>query len=134
MLKDDSTIFSVQKRFVDYASEMGWEYCLVDADWDRKIGYEKLGELCAYAKSKNVGITAWYNSAGDWNTTPYTPRDKMLTKELRNTEFTKLKKIGVKGVKVDFFGGDGQSMMKYYIDILKDAAKYNFILMLKGKG
>lgn len=132
LLKDYSTIFSVQKRFIDYASEMGWEYCLVDADWDRKIGYEKLGELCAYAKSKNVGITAWYNSAGDWNTTPYTPRDKMLTKELRNTEFTKLKKIGVKGVKVDFFGGEGQSVMSYYQDILEDAGRFSLMVDFHG--
>ena len=132
LLKDDSTIFSVQKRFVDYASDMGWEYCLVDADWDRKIGYEKLGELCTYARSKNVGITAWYNSAGDWNTTPYTPRDKMLTKELRNAEFTTLKELGVKGIKVDFFGGEGQSVMSYYQDILEDAARFGLMVDFHG--
>lgn len=132
MLKDDSTIFSVQKRFVDYASDMGWEYCLVDADWDRKIGYEKLGELCTYARSKNVGITAWYNSAGDWNTTPYTPRDKMLTQELRYAEFTKLRGLGVKGVKIDFFGGEGQSVMSYYQDILEDAARFGLMVDFHG--
>ena len=49
LLKDDSTIAPVQKGFIDYASDMEWEYCLVDADWDRKIGYDKLGELCRYA-------------------------------------------------------------------------------------
>ncbi|MGD1044585.1 MAG: glycoside hydrolase family 97 catalytic domain-containing protein [Bacteroidota bacterium] len=132
LLKDDSTIYPVQKRFIDYASEMGWEYCLIDADWDRKIGYEKLGELCAYAKSRNVGITVWYNSAGNWNTTPLTPRDKMIRKELRDSEFTKLKELGVKGIKVDFFGGEGQSMMSYYQDILEDAARYSLTVDFHG--
>jgi hypothetical protein len=132
LFKDDSTVFPVQKRFIDYAADMGWEYCLVDADWDRKIGYEKLGELCSYARSKGVGITAWYNSAGDWNTTPYTPRNKLLTKELRETEFKKLKQLGVSGIKVDFFGGDGQSVMAYYQDIIEDAARYKLMVNCHG--
>ncbi|MBI5470992.1 MAG: glycoside hydrolase family 97 catalytic domain-containing protein [Ignavibacteriae bacterium] len=132
LFKDDSTIFSVQNRFVDFASAMNWEYCLVDADWDRKIGDDKLGELCAYAASKNVGINVWYNSAGSWNTTPYTPRDKMLTKESRETEFKKLASHGVKGVKVDFFGGDGQSVMAYYQDIFEDAARHGLMVNCHG--
>ena len=132
LFKDDSTIFQVQKRFIDYASEMGWEYCLIDADWDQKIGYEKLGELCNYARSKGVGITAWYNSAGSWNTAPYTPRDKLLTKELRDVEFAKLKKLGVMSIKVDFFGGDGQSVMWYYQDIMEDAARYGLMVNCHG--
>jgi hypothetical protein len=132
LFKDDSTVFPVQKRFIDYAADMSWEYCLVDADWDRKIGYEKLGELCSYAKSKGVGITAWYNSAGDWNTTPLTPRNKLLTKELREAEFKKLKQLGVLGIKVDFFGGDGQSVMAYYQDIIEDAARYKLMVNCHG--
>ncbi len=111
---------------------MNWRYCLIDAYWDKQIGYEKIEKLAEYAKTKNVIILLWYNSAGDWNTTPLTPRDKMLTKESRQTEFQKLKDMGIGGVKVDFFGGDGQSMMKYYIDILKDAAKYNLAVNFHG--
>ena len=132
MFKDDSTTYSVQRRFIDYASDMGWEYCLIDADWDRKIGYENLAALCAYARSRNVNIFSWYNSAGEWNTTPYTPRDKLLTRELRDAEFKRLKEIGVKGVKVDFFGGDGQSVMSYYQDIFEDAARYGLMVNCHG--
>lgn len=132
LFKDDSTVFSVQKRFIDYAADMGWEYCLVDAFWDEKIGYEKLGDLCSYAKSKHVGITVWYNSAGDWNTAPLTPRNKLLTKELRETEFKKLNQLGVSGIKVDFFGGDGQSVMSYYQDILEDAARHHLLVNCHG--
>ena len=56
----------------------------------------------------------------------------MLTKESRSAEFQKLKDMGIGGIKIDFFGGDGQSMMKYYIDILKDAAKYNLAVNFHG--
>jgi len=132
ILKDDSTIYDVQRRYIDFAASMNWRYCLIDAFWDKKIGYEKIKELADYAETKNVKILLWYNSAGDWNTTTLTPHDKMVTSESRKTEFQKLKDIGIGGVKVDFFGGDGQSMMKYYIDILKDAAKYNLTVNFHG--
>jgi hypothetical protein len=111
---------------------MGWRYCLVDAAWDKQIGEEKLKELVDYARGKNVRILVWYNSAGDWNTTPYTPRDKMLTHGSRVAEFEKLKALGVAGLKVDFFGGDGQSTIAYYHDILTDAAPYGFMMNFHG--
>ncbi|WP_255474287.1 glycoside hydrolase family 97 protein [Pontibacter qinzhouensis] len=132
ILKDDSTVYNVQKRFIDYAANMNWSYCLIDADWDRKIGYEKMQELADYAKTKNVGLLLWYNSAGPWNTAPYTPRDKMLTRKVRQLEFARLQKMGIKGVKVDFFGGDGQSVMQYYIDILNDAAAHQLLVNFHG--
>ncbi|MDM7925960.1 MAG: glycoside hydrolase family 97 catalytic domain-containing protein [bacterium] len=132
ILKDDSTVFGCQRRFVDFAADMKWRYCLVDAFWDSKIGYEKMKELADYAATRNVKLLLWYNSAGDWNTTPLTPRDKMLTAESRRAEFQKLRDMGVAGVKIDFFGGDGQSMMKYYQSILLDAAKYGLAVNFHG--
>lgn len=132
ILKDDSTVSDIQKRYIDFAADMNWRYCLIDALWDIQIGYEKIKELSDYAKTKNVKILLWYNSAGDWNTTPQTPRSKLLTNESRAVEFQKLKDMGVGGIKVDFFGGDGQSMMKYYIDIIQDAAKYNLAVNFHG--
>ncbi len=132
MLKDDSTVYAVQRRFIDLAAAMNWRYCLVDADWDRKIGYEKIGELSRYAQSKGVGLLLWYNSSGDWNSTPYTPKSKLLTREARMAEFKKISDMGIAGVKVDFFGGDGQSVMEYYTDILKDAAAHKLLVNFHG--
>jgi alpha-glucosidase len=132
LLGDGRTVFDVQKKFIDYAAEMGWRYCLVDGLWDKQIGYEKLAELVEYARDKDVKILVWYNSAGDWNTTPQTPRDRMLTHESRVAEFERLKEIGVAGLKVDFFGGDGQSTIAYYHDILTDAAPYGFMMNFHG--
>jgi len=132
LLKDDATVFDVQKKFIDYAADMRWDYTLVDADWDRKIGYDKLRELSAYAASKNIGLLAWYNSSGDWNKSPYSPKSKLLTHEQRVAEFKRLADMGVKGVKVDFFGGDGQSMIQYYVDMLNDAAAAGLLVNFHG--
>jgi hypothetical protein len=131
LLGDDQTIVKVQKQFIDYATDMGWQYTLVDSAWDRQIGYDGLKELVAYGKPKGVKILIWYNSAGEWNTTPLTPRDKMLP-ATRLAEFQKIKEIGIAGVKVDFFAGDAQSTIAYYHDILEDAARVGLAVNFHG--
>ena len=132
LLKDGNTTYDVQKRFIDYAAEMGWRYTLIDAGWDTQIGYDKVRKLVDYARGRGVGILLWYNSAGDWNTTPQTPRNMLLTHESRLKEFDRLKAMGVAGLKIDFFGGDGQSMIGYYLDLLEDAAPYGFLMNFHG--
>lgn len=130
--KDDMIVFDEQIKYIDFAASMNWQYCLIDVNWDTQIGYDKIAELATYAKQKNVGLLLWYNSAGDWNTITYHPKDKLLTKEGREDEFSRLRSMGIKGVKIDFFGGDGQSMIQYYIDILNDAAKYKLLVNFHG--
>lgn len=132
ILKDDFTTFDVQKKFIDYAADMHWDYTLIDADWDKKIGYEKLKELVDYAAQKNIGILVWYNSSGAWNQTPYSPKSGLISRVQREAVFSRLQSIGVKGVKIDFFGGDGQSFMQYYIDILRDAAAHQLLVNFHG--
>ncbi len=132
LLKDGATVSDVQKRFVDFASDMGWEYCLVDAGWDERIGYGKIAELASYAAGKKVGLFLWYNSAGSWNSTPQTPRNLLLTAEGREREFARIAALGVRGVKVDFFGGDGQSMLGYYRAIIEDAARHRLLVNCHG--
>lgn len=132
ILKDDATVLEVQKKFIDYAVQMRWDYTLVDADWDRKIGYDGMRELAQYAAGKGIGLLAWYNSSGSWNKTEYSPKGKLLTHEARRAEFARLREMGIKGVKVDFFGGDGQSFLAYYIEILKDAAEAGLLVNFHG--
>lgn len=132
LLKDDATVYDVQKKFIDYAADMHWDYTLIDADWDRKIGYDKVRELVDYAASKKVGILLWYNSSGAWNSTEYSPKSQLLTHQQRVAEFARLRAMGVKGVKIDFFGGDGQSMIAYYVEILRDAADAGLLVNFHG--
>jgi len=130
--KDDSTVFSVQKKYIDYAADMKWQYCLIDANWDTMIGYDSVKILSDYAAQKKIGLLLWYNSAGAWNTVKYHPKDKLLTHESRVKEFAKLQSMGIKGIKADFFAGDGQSMINYYQDILEDAATYHLLVNFHG--
>lgn len=132
LMKDRSVNYEVQKQFINYAAEMGWEYCLIDVNWDKTIGWDGISGLARLAGERNVGLILWYNSAGDWNTVTYHPKDRLLTHESREEEFSRLESLGIKGIKVDFFGGDGQSMMGYYQDILADAHRHRLVVNCHG--
>lgn len=132
LLKDESVNYETQVRFVDYAAGMGWQYALVDVNWDRNIGYEKMAELADYAAQKNVRLLLWYNSSGAWNKTEYTPKSRLLTRAARRAEFARLQQMGIAGIKVDFFAGDGVSMVDYYRQILTDAADFELLVNFHG--
>lgn len=132
VLHDESMTYDIQKQFVDYAAQMKWGYCLFDADWDRKLGYEKVQELINYAKTKGVSVLLWYNSSGEWNSTKYSPKGALLKADARRAEFARIHKMGVAGIKVDFWPGDGQSAIQYYYDILKDAADQQLTVNFHG--
>jgi hypothetical protein len=131
-LGDDSAKAEIIEQFIDFAAHLHWEYVLIDADWDKNIGYEKITAVVQHAAKKNIGIILWYNSNGNWNTAPFGPKNRMHEKKVRREEFSLLKKIGVKGVKIDFFGGDKQASMKLYLDILKDAAEFGIMVNFHG--
>jgi alpha-glucosidase len=129
---EDSASFKKVDSFLDFAAKMKWEYILIDAYWDKFIGYEKMAEFVKKANAKNVGILLWYNSNGPWNDAPMSPKNKMHERTIRRSEFARLKEMGVKGVKIDFFGGDKQATMKLYLDIFKDAADYQILVNCHG--
>ncbi|WP_426058198.1 glycoside hydrolase family 97 catalytic domain-containing protein [Hymenobacter sp. B1770] len=132
LLQDKATVYEVQKRFINYAADMKWRYCLIDALWDTQIGYERVAELATYARTKNVDLLLWYNSNGSWNKAPQTPTNVLFDPVSRKKEFARLQQMGIKGVKIDFFGGDGQSMMGYYQDLLDDAAQAKLLVNFHG--
>ncbi|RVT79880.1 glycoside hydrolase family 97 protein [Flavobacterium sufflavum] len=117
-------------EYTDLAVEMKWPYTLIDWEWDVMSNGGNLVDAVNYAKSKGIKTLMWYNSGTSW--LEPTPNDRMLTAEKRNKELAWLKEIGVYGIKVDFFNGDQQDMMKYYVDILKDAAKYQIMVNFHG--
>ena len=130
--QDNSINYDDQVRFIDLASAMGYELCLVDNWWDQNIGRDRIEQLARYAQSKGVGLMLWYNRNGYENDAPQTPRDCMNTGYARDREMAWMKKIGVRGIKVDFFGGDKQETMKLYEDILYDANRYGLQVIFHG--
>ena len=129
---DSSCNFDEQKRYIDFSAAMGWRSVLVDALWDKQIGYEKMAELSRYAQSKGVGLFLWYNSNGSWNDAPQSPLGKMDRSAARRKEMAWMQKNGILGIKVDFFGGDKQPMMQLYEDILTDANEFGLQVIFHG--
>lgn len=129
---DPSCNFDEQKRYIDFASEMGYETVLVDALWDTQIGYEGIERLADYGKSKGVGLYLWYNSNGSWNDAPQGPRGVMNDIVKRRKDMAWMQKNGIRGIKVDFFGGDKQETMRLYHDILADANDYGILVIFHG--
>lgn len=130
--QDNSMNYEDQVKFIDLAAALNFQYILMDALWDKNIGKDRMKELIQYAKSKNVGVMLWYNSNGAANDAPMGPRNKMSSSVERKKEMKWLKEIGVKGLKVDFFGGDKQETMRLYEDILSDANDFGLMIIFHG--
>ncbi len=118
-------------RFIDFSAEMGWEYTLVDANWNLMEG-GNLEQLAEYANEKGVGLLVWYNSGGPHNIVTEQPRDIMYDPDLRKAEMKKLQSLGIRGIKVDFFQSDKQHIIQQYIDIIKDAAAHQIMVNFHG--
>ena len=129
---DPSCNFDEQKRYIDFSAAMGYQTVLVDAFWDQQIGYEKMADLARYGKEKGVGLFLWYNSNGAWNDAFQTPIGKMNNSRIRRQEMQWMKDQGIRGIKVDFFGGDKQPMMQLYEDILSDANDFGLLCIFHG--
>lgn len=129
---DQSMNYDDQKRYVDLAAEMGYEYVLVDALWDTQVGYDGIERLAKYAAGKGVGLMLWYNSNGVQNDAPQGPHGVMGNTIRRKADMAWMQRIGVKGIKVDFFGGDKQQTMQLYEDILSDANDYGIQVIFHG--
>lgn len=129
---DGSTNYKEQLRYIDFSAAMGYQSVLVDALWDKQIGRDKMEELAKYGKDKGVALYLWYNSNGYWNDAPQTPRGIMNNAIARRKEMRWMQSIGIRGIKVDFFGGDKQMTMQLYEDILSDANEYSLLVIFHG--
>lgn len=124
--------YKIVADFADLAAEMTWPYTLLDWEWDGMTNGGNVEDAAKYILSKGVKPLIWYNSGGDHTWVPSTPKDRMLTHENRVAEFTKLRKMGFAGVKIDFFESEKQDMIKYYLDILDDAAQFQMLVYFHG--
>ena len=130
--QDGSINYDDQVKMIDVAAAQGYEAILVDSWWDKQIGRKRIEELSKYAQSKKVSLMLWYNSNGFENDAPQTPLQIMNNAIARKKEMAWMMKIGVVGIKVDFFGGDKQETMKLYEDILSDANDYGLEVIFHG--
>lgn len=114
------------KYYIDFASENGIEYIVLDEGWyDPKSGDMltvvsdiDLPELVRYGKEKNVDIVLW---------TVFNVLDKQLEKACK-----KYSEMGIKGFKVDFLDRDDQTAVEMVERIADATSKHKLFLDLHG--
>lgn len=126
--------FQLIRQYIDMAVEMKWPYALIDAEWDEMSNGGTIEDAVKYAVERGVKPMIWYNSSTAWLKAwgAPGPHERLNAPENREREFAWLEKIGVAGVKIDFFAGDKQETMEYCIDLLECAARHHLMVNLHG--
>ena len=124
--KDGFMTPEYEKRFIDRANELGYEYTTIDEGWE-KVWPDKWGQLrdiCQYAGDKNVGVFVWKHSA-----------------ELRNPDndyqvmrnfLDSVKSAGVSGIKIDFMNGESKALIDFDIRALQLCAQRKLMVNFHG--
>ena len=132
-----SNDFNIIKKYVDMAVTLKLPYVLIDAEWDEmdKVASNEgktIEDAVTYANSKGVKPLIWYNSSIGWVNGAPGPKYRLNKAEDREKEFAWCEKIGVAGVKIDFFSGDTQANMDYCQDLLESAARHHLLVNFHG--
>ena len=132
-----SNDYSIIKKYVDMAATLHLPYVLIDAEWDQMDQLasnegKTIEDAVAYAKEKGVKPMIWYNSSVGWVDGAPTPKYRLNKPEDREKEFAWCEKLGVAGVKIDFFSGDNQMNMDYCLDLLESASRHHLLVNFHG--
>ncbi len=127
-----SNDYDIIKKYVDMAVALHLPYVLIDAEWDEMKNGKTVEDAVNYAKSMGIKPMIWYNSSIGWINGAPGPKFRLNKPEDREKEFAWCEKIGVAGVKIDFFSGDTQQNMDYCIDLLESAAKHHLLVNFHG--
>ena len=127
-----SNDYSIIKKYVDMAVRLHLPYVLIDAEWDEMKDGKTIEDAVSYAVGKGIRPIIWYNSSVGWIDGAPTPKFRLNKPEDREKEFAWCEKIGVAGVKIDFFSGDNQLNMDYCIDLLESAARHHLLVNFHG--
>ncbi len=128
-----SNDYQIVKQYINLAAEMSWPYNLIDWKWNEMGNGGNVIDAVRYATEKGIQTLLWYNSSTSWNGEGAPgPLFVLNEKESRVNEYRKLKEMGVSGIKVDFFNGDGHKEMNYYLDLLEDAIDHQLLINFHG--
>ena len=127
-----SNDYNIIKKYVDFAATIGLPYVLIDAEWDEMKDGKSVVDAVNYAKEKGVKPMIWYNSSVGWVNGAPGPKYRLNKEEDREKEFAWCEKIGVAGVKIDFFSGENNMNMAYCIDLMESCAKHHLLCNFHG--
>ena len=122
--------YQIIRKYVDMAVALKLPYVLIDAEWD-EMG-DTIEDAIGYAHEKGILPLIWYNSSIGWVDGAPTPKYRLNKPEDREREFAWCERLGVAGVKIDFFSGDNQANMDYCIDLLEAAARHHLLVNFHG--
>ena len=127
-----SNDYNIIKKYVDMAVTLHLPYVLIDAEWDEMKDGKTIEDAVEYAKSNGIKPLIWYNSSIGWVDGAPGPKFRLNKPEDREKEFAWCEKIGVAGVKIDFFSGDTQANMDYCQDLMESAARHHLLVNFHG--
>ena len=127
-----SNDYNIIRKYVDMAVALHLPYVLIDAEWDEMTDGKTIEDAVAYARQQGIRPLIWYNSSVGWIDGAPGPKFRLNKPEDREREFAWCEKIGVAGVKIDFFSGDNQMNMDYCIDLLESAARHHLLVNFHG--
>jgi len=122
-----------QKRFIDMAAEFGFEYNTVDDGWEMwPDKWKTLAELAQYAKSKNVKLIAWKDTA-DGDRVP----DPANNYANLRAFLDKIRDAGLAGIKIDFLWGnpligEGTKTLQFMPVVYELAAERQLLVNFHG--
>ena len=127
-----SNDYDIIRQYVDLAATLHLPYVLIDAEWDEMKNGKTVEDAVSYALQQGVKPLIWYSSSIGWIDGAPGPKFRLNKPEDREREFAWCERIGVAGVKIDFFSGDTQQNMDYCIDLMEDAAKHHLLVNFHG--
>lgn len=120
---------ATMRHYIAFAAAVGLEYMLIDGGWygepnvpaadiTRSVPAIDLPGLVRYAGERGVGILVWMH----WKDI----RDRM------EEAFAYYERLGIKGVKVDFFDRDDQEIVRYCRRLIERAAHHRLLVDFHG--
>lgn len=120
--KKDYMLPDSEKKFIDSAHELGFEYTMIDEGWESKWNdkWNKLQELCKYGADRKVGVWVWKHSKD------------IRDSSVRDAFLDSVKAAGAVGVKTDFMNSESKELIDFEIGFLKACAVRKLLVNFHG--
>lgn len=107
------------KEFSRMASELGFEYNILEGFWSR-WPEDSIKALVNYSAGLGIGIIVWKHSKD--------LRDPLSRQQF----FQRLNGLGIAGIKIDFFDHEAKEVIDLYESIFRETAAMKLLLILHG--
>ncbi len=126
---------ATMKHYIDFASESGFPYMLIDAGWEARdptspdSAPRQANILQTSAEYRHAGVAALREGEERklWLWAHWTSVDKYM-----DQAFPLFEKWGIAGVKIDFMNRDDQWMVDWYRRVVEKAAEHHLMIDYHG--